>query len=248
MLLRILKNGRGATGEPFEIGATGVMGVTNVFVDLYAARVASGVVLFDTGMDPRGRPIDRLLEALGAKRADVTDIFLTHCHPDHVAGASLFHSARIHAGAADLPRLNGVAPPVRAAERWFRRLLPTPNVSANQLYEETTEVPVGDASVLVLPLPGDTPGACAFLFGTALFVGDAVDLRGGELRPAFSYATDDATQNLRSIAALPGRLREQRYEFVCTAHGGPTPPGQGRGLLARVAELARATLAAEARA
>jgi len=245
MLFEILRRGRGASNEPFEVGETGVMGVTNLFVDLYAARSEGALVLFDTGMDPRGRPIDRLLESLGASRADVTDVFLTHCHPDHVAGARLFPGARIHVGAADHPRLTGAVPPLRAAERWFRRILPTPNVYPTDLHEGTKEVPIGrgSAPVLVLAIPGDTPGACAFLFQQVLFVGDAFDFRGGRLRPAWNYATDDARQNLQSIAELPQRIEGLPLEFVCTAHGGPTPPGEARALLTNVAEVARAELA-----
>ncbi len=245
MLFEILRRGRGARSEPFEIGGTGVFGLTNLFVELYAAKVGKAVVLFDTGMDPRGRPVDRLLEALGAERGDVTDVFLTHCHPDHVAGAPLFPAARVHAGARDGPRLTGEAPPRRAAERWFRRLLPTPAVHATDLHAGTASVRVGGESIRVLPLPGDTPGACAFLFRGILFVGDALDLRGGRLRPAWGYATDDAAENLRSIASLPDRLAELPLDFVCTAHGGPTPQGQARALLAQAADLARAARSAE---
>src|SRR5579872_1372136 len=60
------------------------------FIGLFAARTAPGahVVIFDTGIDPQGRPIDAVLSALGATRDDVTDVFLTHGHIDHVAGVS----------------------------------------------------------------------------------------------------------------------------------------------------------------
>lgn len=246
MLVEFLRHGRGTTGEPFRVGATGIVGVTNLFVGLYAARAGDQVILFDTGLDPRGRPVDRLLRALDAVRDDVRHVFLTHCHPDHVAAAPLLGNARIHAGAADAARMAGEAPPCRAAERWFRRLFSTPPVRPTDLHVDKGEVALvpGDERVLVVPLPGDTPGACAFLFRNALFVGDSLDLRGDRLRPAWGFATDDAEANLRSIASLPDRLADRDFEYVCTAHGGPTKYGEGRSMLTQAAELARNELLA----
>ena len=57
-------------------------------------------MLFDTGLDPRARPIARLLSALGRQPDDVRELFLTHAHPDHVAGAAAYPSARVWIGAA----------------------------------------------------------------------------------------------------------------------------------------------------
>src|SRR5687767_9731120 len=72
-----------------------------------AARVGTKVVLFDAGMDEQGRAVDALLKFLEASRGDVSDIFLTHGHPDHIAAVNLFPAARVHAGAAEAGWLAG---------------------------------------------------------------------------------------------------------------------------------------------
>lgn len=46
-------------------GTRGVVEVRNLSVSLHARRSARGVVLFDTGLDPRGRPVDRRLAVSG---------------------------------------------------------------------------------------------------------------------------------------------------------------------------------------
>ena len=140
--------------------------------------------------------------------------------------------------------MRGRPVPQKRAERLFRRLLPTPAVAPTDLLHGREEValgPDGSTSVLALPLPGDTPGAYAFWLRGVLVVGDVMDLRDGRLWPARDFATDDAAQNLRSIAGLPAALEGRRLDFVCTSHGGPTPPGRAAELLADVASRARSS-------
>ena len=91
-----------------ELVAVSAAGIYN-----YAVRVGSKVMLFDTGADPGGHPVDAALAALGAGRNDVSDVFLTHGHGDHTAGAAGLGSAKI---ASD-----------RGTSRWRRgRRFPTP--------------------------------------------------------------------------------------------------------------------------
>jgi glyoxylase-like metal-dependent hydrolase (beta-lactamase superfamily II) len=47
---------------------------------------ATGVTLVDTGPDPSVRPITERLAEIGAEWSDVTDVILTHHHPDHTGG------------------------------------------------------------------------------------------------------------------------------------------------------------------
>src|SRR4051812_33796499 len=83
----------------------GIYRVRNFISDVYVARAGSDVLLFDAGLDPEGRAIDAALGAAGATRGDVSHVFLTHSHADHVAGAGLFPHARVHIGAADVAML-----------------------------------------------------------------------------------------------------------------------------------------------
>ena len=240
---RILRRGRGAIDPPTQVGNTGIWRCQNAIVDLYACRTEAGIVLFDAGLDPKGRPVDALLEALDGTREDVTHVLLTHGHPDHVAAAPLFPRARVRAGAADTNRLSGAMKGTKRAERMFRRLFPVPPVTTTDPLQGETSIDVGDELVHAFPTPGDTPGAYTYWCRSTLIVGDIMDLRNGALRPAHDFATDDPAQNLATIAGLPERLTHLPLEFVCTSHGGPTPTGRAGPMLDAVAERAREQLA-----
>ncbi len=67
-------------------------------------------LLIDCGVSPRGR-----LEALGADANRIGDVFITHFHPDHAAGLTLFlmelclrgrsEPMRVHSGAESILRI-----------------------------------------------------------------------------------------------------------------------------------------------
>src|SRR5262245_43595913 len=61
-----------------EIGTGGIVLVKNFSVDLYAAKTASTAIVFDAGLDPTGKAIDRLLEGIKVERESVSDLFITH--------------------------------------------------------------------------------------------------------------------------------------------------------------------------
>ena len=248
VIWQLARHGRGAFSPPRAIGDTGVFGITNLIVDFYTVRVGeTSVLLFDSGLDPEARAADVLLAQIDARREDVTHVFLTHCHPDHVAGAMQFPNARIFGGAADVPRLRLVEEPTRRAERIYRRLFPTPAVELTDPLEGRREVAItdgadidpGDDHVLALPLPGDTQGAYAYLFRNVLFVGDAMDLKSGRLEFTPAFAADDTEQNRASIAGLPDELRDRTVDFIATAHGGETPVGMTTSLFADIVARAQ---------
>lgn len=54
------------------------------------------LVVIDPGMVPGQGAILDPLEALGVAPGDVTDVVLSHHHPDHTINAGLFPSARVH--------------------------------------------------------------------------------------------------------------------------------------------------------
>ena len=54
------------------------------------------VVIVDPGMVPDRSVILDPLRALGVEAADVTDVILSHHHPDHTMNVALFGNARVH--------------------------------------------------------------------------------------------------------------------------------------------------------
>lgn len=216
----------------------GLVGVTNgIGISLFAARVAPGphVIVFDTGLDPQGRPLDALLGALGASRDDVSDVFLTHGHFDHVAGVPLLPKARVHLGAGDVPMATGKQPP--------DALLPMALAKAMQAAPVVVGAPITAAGPIALegadaakvvkafPVPGHTAGSYVFLYDGVLIAGDIMVYKQGRLEPPPRVFDPNPDQNKAAIRSLKTQLGEEPVDMVCTAHGGCTPKGLGRNLL-----------------
>lgn len=191
-------------------------------VSLFGARVGSQVLLFDTGPDPRGTAVDALLRALAGTRADVTHVFLTHGHPDHVAGLNVLPNARIHAGAADVPLIAGQAPCGPWMARLLCAVLSVPGARVTDPLRGEVEIPLGGGeSVHAVPVPGHTPGSYAYLFQGILFAGDSLNVDGKGLTPANRLLTVDPAENRRALALLQTTVAG-RVTTVCAGHGGCT--------------------------
>jgi hydroxyacylglutathione hydrolase len=200
--------------------------------DFFAARAGERVLLFDAGADPEGRGLDAALATLHAQREDVSDIFLTHGHGDHVAAAPLCPRARVHAGAGDAAMIGKRGPLMPGSARIFSYILPVPPVTVTDALTGAQPIPVGEGdAVRVLPFPGHTPGSMAYLWRGVLFVGDSMNYETDRLTPSFAPFTVDVAENRRRIAALPQALPLDEVHVVCTAHAGCTREADTRRLL-----------------
>ena len=178
---------------------------------MFLVTHASGVVLIDVGTVGSHGAIGAGLARVGARWDDISDVVLTHRHPDHVGGlaevvASASH-ARVWAGADD-----------RAAIPFDGELQGL--VDGGSVRE-----------LRVLHTPGHTPGHCSFVLdeGSILFAGDIVGSVGSSLSRGPAPFTADpgvAEESLRWIAGL-------EFDRVLFGHGGeiPDPLGALRGLL-----------------
>lgn len=231
-----MRAGRGSYAPPVQV-SPGIWGVRSAGgIWLYAARAGREVVLFDSGADPQGRPVDGLLAALGAGRSEVTHVFLTHGHFDHTAAARLFPQARVHLGARDAGLAAGRERPAAALGRVFSVLMSVPPVRVTDPIEGEVEIPVGDGwSVRAIPVPGHTQGSYAFLFDGVLVVGDILDYRAGKLGLAPAFFDANPESNRASVVALAREMEGSQFEVLCTGHGGCTAAGEGPRLLAKYA-------------
>jgi len=59
-------------------------------------RDGDAVIVVDPGLAPSQAAILDPLRALGISAGDVTDVVLSHHHPDHALNAALFPAARVH--------------------------------------------------------------------------------------------------------------------------------------------------------
>jgi hydroxyacylglutathione hydrolase len=218
-----------------------MVSVTNAGnISLFAARVAPGphVIVFDAGLDPQGRPVDALLAGLRAGRDDVTDLFLTHGHFDHISGATILGKARIHLGAGDVALAAGQAPPDALVPRLLGKSVDTPAVVVNAPLTGAAAIPVGTPdpkgvakTVKAYPVPGHTPGSYAFLYDGVLFAGDIMIFKQGRLETTLRIFDPHPEENKAAIRSLKTQLANETLDMVCTAHGGCTPKGLGRNLL-----------------
>ena len=128
-------------------------------------RDGDRVIVVDPGMVPTRAAILEPLAALGVRPADVTDVVLSHHHPDHTVNIALFPVVPVHDVQA-----------VYEGDRWTRRgaegVLLTP-------------------SVRLLATPGHTPQDLTTLVGTAEGVAALTHLWWTEQGPAEDpYAPD----------------------------------------------------------
>jgi glyoxylase-like metal-dependent hydrolase (beta-lactamase superfamily II) len=198
---------------------------------VYAARTDSGVVLVDLGYVGAGPWLRAKLRALAAVPADVTDVFLTHSHRDHVRAWKTVSGARFHLWAPEQPLFEGTQAhadfPSRTARNVFGHPGPRPGEVDVRPFAHDTAFSVGGDTVLAYTVPGHTAGSAAYLFRGILFVGDAVarkPLRGyGGADPFFSA---DARMNRQSLVALFARVPMERVRWVCNAHAKCARPDQ----------------------
>ena len=190
---------------------------------VYAARTDSGVVLVDLGYTGARGKIRSRLRALNAVPADVTDVFLTHSHRDHMWGWKAVQGARFHLWAPERPLLEGTQPhadiPSRTARGAFGHMGPTPGEVEVRPFTRDTAFVLGGDTLRAYPVPGHTAGHAAYLFRGILFVGDAVarkPWRGyGGADPVFS---DDTRLNRLALVSLFARVPMEQVRWVCNAH------------------------------
>jgi glyoxylase-like metal-dependent hydrolase (beta-lactamase superfamily II) len=198
---------------------------------LYAARVGQHVVLFDTGADPAGNPVDNALAGLHAGRGDVSDIFLTHAHGDHTAGASGLPGAHVHLGQADVPFAEGRAPWDSLLLRVMSKGMGAPSINVSSPLDAVQVVDLGGGKLVkAIPVPGHTPGSYVFLYDDVLFTRDTAIFKQGRLDRGPGLFDSNSEQVKASVTALKQQLAGAEIAAVCTGHGGCTPLGLGRTL------------------
>jgi glyoxylase-like metal-dependent hydrolase (beta-lactamase superfamily II) len=161
-------------------------------------RDAGALIVVDPGMVASAADILDPLEELGAQPADITDVVLSHHHPDHTLKAALFPNARVH-------------------DHWAWYL--------NDLWvDRPAEGFHVSPDVTLLETPGHTPQdistAVETDIGLVVFTHLWWNASGPEEDP---YATDPAAlhRNRERVLALPGLSR------IVPGHGPTFAPEPG---------------------
>ena len=219
-----LRGARNKIGQPGLLKPDFALVTNAASISVYAARVAPGphVVFFDSGIDPKGRPVEALLATLGASPDDVTDVFLTHGHGDHIGGVPLLPKARVHLGAPDVPLAAGQIEPDALLPRLFGKVLANPPLTANAPITGAASFPVGSPDpakvVKAFPVPGHTPGSYAFLYDGVLMVGDIMLLNAGPAHSAAARLQSEPRAEPRGdhLAQDAARERRRRHRLHVT--------------------------------
>ena len=157
------------------------------FVSAYLLARGSSVVVVDTGVAGSADAIGSALQAASASWDSVTDVVLTHHHPDHAGSvadvATRASRAVIHAGAADIDNITRNPRPIVAAADGSDIL-----------------------GMQVVATPGHTDGHISvFDRGTHVLVaGDALGNTAGLTgsNPQFTSDPVKATESVKILAAL----------------------------------------------
>jgi N-acyl homoserine lactone hydrolase len=204
------------------LGATGTLGIRFTSFLIEHDR---GLVLFDTGLDPRAavdaeevygerarrmsirftneQRIPTQLRQLGYSVEDVTDVVLSHVHYDHVGGVNDFPHARIYVGEGELPYAWWPDPHTRG--NYDYRILE--QARTLRWHEVDFDFDLfGDGSVTAVRTPGHTPGHLSLVVRLPsrnfVLTGDCVVAREG-LETLFPMPFNvDIRASIRSVRKL----------------------------------------------
>jgi hydroxyacylglutathione hydrolase len=190
---------------------------------VYAAKTDSGVIVVDLGFVGAGGALRRHLRELGVSPYDVTDVFVTHSHRDHIGAWREVRTARFHLAAAEEPLFESAAThadvPSRLAQAVAGNPAPWPGEVSVRAFASDTVFTFGRDTVRAFTVPGHTAGSAAYLFRGVLFVGDAV-----ARHPLFGFHgaarifTGDRRRNQESLRSLFDRALPHGVRWVCNAH------------------------------
>ncbi len=199
--------------------------------------------LVDTGVPKARGRIDKALREHDLRPQDLTHILVTHCHFDHtgcLADLKRESGAKIVAGAADVPYIQGDKPPQLGSDlnrlgRFMRRLPESIIMSYQRCEAAQVDISLAGGETLeelgleAIALPGHTPGGMGFVdrAGRRAFVGDMVSNYFGRV----GSPTLSASHSLDEIEDSMRRLSELDLDYMYPGHGRIIGPGAS-GLVA----------------
>lgn len=154
----------------------------------------------------------RLLEYIATTGLGIDWILETHVHADHLTAAAWLRDRLEAAGAS--PKI-GIGRGVIQVQRTFKQKFHLGDGFAadgrefDVLFDDGSEIELGNITGRVLATPGHTPDGQSFVFGNAVFIGDTLfaprggtarcDFPGGDAQVLFDsiqrlYALPDATR------------------------------------------------------
>lgn len=181
----------------------------------YVIPMGSSYVIVDPGMALGAKAVIAELDAAGILN-EVRHVVLTHGDMDHAGAARMLAAAtggQLWIGRADADILAGRQAPGTLFRKLLSKIMP-PKLPETVLY--LGESPGFPESVSAVPTPGHTPGHFAFVWGRAVFCGDAARVLGdGSLKQFFRPLITDTNKALASTSVLEAL----DAAWICPGHG-----------------------------
>jgi len=152
-------------------------------------------ILIDAGFGaPKGKLLKEMKKA-GLSPESISDILITHIHPDHVGGLPDFPNARVHIAAEEYEAWEN-----DPARKGLAKYMP--DKKKLELFPFDRELFPG---LKALKMPGHTPGHTVFQLDSRYFVGDilhAADLQIAHPSFCARYDMDPQTAAASRVRAL----------------------------------------------
>ncbi len=191
---------------------------------------SGGIMMIDTGLPGYLDEISKYLDAWGFSLEDISDVVVTHWHPDHSGNAEEIRrisKAKVYAHADeeeyllhprrfDLP-YDSVKEELGIGEEEFQETLR--RINGISFHPVTVDVKLKGGENLagfkVIHVPGHTPGHIALHDGVVLVTGDAVRAPHGEPSPPLGFFSWDYVKALKSFK----RLLSLPFRYLIPYHG-----------------------------
>jgi glyoxylase-like metal-dependent hydrolase (beta-lactamase superfamily II) len=185
-----------------------------------------GLMLIDTGLPGYLEQIERYLKSWGYSLEDISDIVLTHSHPDHAGNAEEIRKiskAKIYAH--ELEKFENKKFPItydqvkeefNVSEEEFSSTIERINKLDYEIPTIDFKLKGGETigNFKVIHVPGHTPGHIALYDGKVVIAGDSIRYYKGLKPPLkfFCWDYEKALKSFKTLVSLP-------YSFFIPYHG-----------------------------
>ncbi len=199
-------------------------------ISVYVISGKDGDMLIDTGFSTTFKP---LLKWIRENGFHITDIFLTHAHPDHDWNAAKFRKmfhARIWLGKEDVSLIrNFSSQPQHPTHKkfvfrvkWISFWTKTPFFKSKKYIPDVIlDENANDTArkfgydIEIIPLPGHTKGSYGILKDGVLYAGDAYAvINGTPMEPPHAFSIEELRESMKKISKIAP-------EYLACGHGVP---------------------------
>lgn len=197
----------------------------------------NGLTLIDSGFSKNAAAIEDAIRSIGRQPGDLTNIVLTHAHPDHLGSAAHLSDGTvpvsIHDGDADIAKQGIIQQtmspgPGLLNQILFRALIGNkpaefPSFEVDRLLVDGSILDIA-GGIEVIHTPGHTAGHVSLLWNKDRGVLFAGDIASNMIGLGYSLGYNDITAAKASLA----KVAQREFEVALFGHGGPMTSGASR--------------------